>query len=105
MLKHDQEQLRCTVCTSVIPPERILREAVTCSKQCANQLRNIRRRTHGLKKCKYCNQPSTPEERKLFAQWRESVDGKKRKPGRPVGSKKVKAAPVQAEFTEMITVH
>lgn len=106
MHKHAREKLHCVVCTTVIPDERILREAVTCSKQCGNQLRNIRRRKRDMKKCRYCSQPSTPEERKLFQKWRETIEGKKRKRGRPLGSKKKPPAdPAQAEFTEMITVH
>lgn len=104
MKKQAQHQLHCTVCTTVIPAERIVRESVTCSAGCANELRNIRRRQRDLKKCRFCNQPSTPEERKLFKQWIES-QGKLRKPGRPKGSTKAKIASAQAEFTEMMHIH
>lgn len=97
--KEAPTELRCIVCGHLIPEDRVLREAVTCTRECAAQLRNIRRRKRDLKKCRYCNQPSTPEERRLYAKWRES-QGIRRRPRNEEKSKDDR----QTEFTEMIHV-
>lgn len=99
-MKKRRDVLYCCVCkTNEISPERINHGAVTCSKECAQKLRGIRRRLADRVKCRYCNAPSTPEERKLFRKWREE-QGLKRKRGRPANPK----PNGQAQFTEMIHV-
>lgn len=94
------EKLYCTVCRSPVEDERIVRGAFTCSRQCATKLRNIRRRKHELTKCRYCHQPSTPEERREFRKWREA-QGTKRKRGRPQVNH---SDPRQAVFTDHIHI-
>lgn len=99
MHKHRVDKLFCCICKSPVAEDRILRQAVTCSKDCANTLKNIRRRKRDQKKCRYCNAPSTPDERKLFKQWIATL-GNRPKRGRPPLPKPMP----QAEFTEMIHV-
>lgn len=101
---HAGDKLFCTICTEPISDDRILKSAATCSPRCSKQLKNIRRRKRDLKKCRYCNQPSTPEERRDYNQWR-AEKGLKKKPGRP--KKAVVSAaepPAQMEITDMMHV-
>lgn len=99
--KKRRDVLYCCVCkTNEISPERINHGAVTCSKECAQKLRGIRRRLADRIKCRYCNAPSTPEERKAFRKWREE-QGLNRKRGRPAKPAEPNG---QAAFTEMIHV-
>jgi|SRR5215471_3487343 len=99
-MKH--EKLYCTVCRTPVDDERVIKGAFTCSKECATKLRNIRRRKHDLKKCRYCHQPSTPEERRAFRKWSEAA-GAKRKPGRPKIEKR-QENPAQTSFTDHIYI-
>lgn len=75
----------CCVCRNPVPEARIIRKAVTCTEVCAKVLKNARRQRRDLGKCRYCNAPSTPEERKLFAKWRRETQGMR--PGRPARKK------------------
>lgn len=72
-------QVFCAICKELVADERVMQGSVTCSKQCANDLKNLRRRRRDLKKCRYCNAPSTPEERANYLRWRVEVLGR---PGR-----------------------
>lgn len=71
----------CVICGNEIPQERLLHKAVTCSKAHANALKNERRRLRDLVRCRFCNRPSTPEERAQFAAWRKTLPQLKK--GRP----------------------
>jgi hypothetical protein len=85
------------VCKSQLPDERIAKQGVTCSKQCSQKLRSIRRRKHDAKKCRYCNQPSTLDERKQFNKWRKTL------PDRPKRGRKPKSkVDGQQELAETI---
>ena len=83
------EAMYCILDQRPIPPERVRKRAVTCSPECARKLVAVRRAMTDEKRCRYCNAPSTPAERKLFAQWRRERGQLKR--GRP------KAEPVASE--------
>jgi predicted nucleic acid-binding Zn ribbon protein len=98
---HKHDEIFCTICKKTVPEDRVLRQAVTCSKECARTLKNLRRQKRDQKKCRYCAMPSTPEERQLFKAWR-AQSSRAPKRGRP---KKVKPEPApQEKFTEMINV-
>ena len=75
-------QVFCAICKELVADERVMQGSVTCSKQCANDLKNLRRRRRDLKKCRYCNAPSTPEERANYLRWRVEVLGRRGR-GRP----------------------
>jgi hypothetical protein len=53
---------------------------VTCSDEHANDLKNARRRLRDLGRCRFCNRPSTPEERASYAAWRKTLPESKRGP-------------------------
>lgn len=63
----------CVICTAPIPESRLDQKSVTCSKEHATQLKNLRRQKRDRVKCRLCGIPSTAEERKLFAQWRREI--------------------------------
>jgi predicted nucleic acid-binding Zn ribbon protein len=71
----------CVVCGESIPPDRLLKKSVTCSQAHGNILKNERRRRRDQERCRYCNRPSTPEERADFAAWRKTQPQAKK--GRP----------------------
>jgi len=60
----------CVVCGKEVPSDRKKRRSVTCSEEHQKIRTNYLRERKELKKCKYCNQPSTPEEREEFKLWR-----------------------------------
>lgn len=82
----------CTVCKEPIPIERFARKAITCCAEHALMVKEARRKLHSDRRCRACNKPSNPEERKLFAQWRRQLPGH-RKPGRPPKKKPVQEVP------------
>lgn len=59
----------CVMCTNVIPAERPW-NAVTCSKECSKRRVDYRRSREDALQCRYCNRPSTPEERQRYQLWR-----------------------------------
>jgi predicted nucleic acid-binding Zn ribbon protein len=61
----------CVVCRNEIPADRVLLKAVTCSKDCAREHKNMKRRLRDTERCRFCNRPSTPAERAQFVQWRK----------------------------------
>jgi hypothetical protein len=77
----------CVICKKPVPEERVMLKAVTCSTAHTTQLANLRRRKRDAKKCRYCQQPSTLEERKEFKLWRDSnrveTRGRKKKAKTP----------------------
>ena len=66
----------------LIPLERELRNAVTCSVECARVLRQRRRSLADTRKCRHCGRPSSGEERKEFLKWRRETQQFKKR-GRP----------------------
>lgn len=61
----------CVTCGEQIPEERVLRKAVTCSKEHAKDFKNMKRRLRDTDRCRLCNRPSSAQERAEFAQWRK----------------------------------
>jgi predicted nucleic acid-binding Zn ribbon protein len=87
----------CVICGNPISPERVTRKAVTCSEAHARDLKNARRLLRDMTRCRNCNRPSTPEERRLFTAWRKEYNkalGVKRgwRTGKKRGPKKKPAA-------------
>jgi hypothetical protein len=60
--------LHCMVCQNIIPTNRVAK-AVTCSPECAKARRDFIRSRLDHHKCRYCQRPSTPEERARYQQW------------------------------------
>jgi hypothetical protein len=69
----DNIDVFCVVCGTVVPDDRKRRRSITCRDLCAKQRNAYLRAKAESRKCKYCNQPSTPEERRLFKQWYKSL--------------------------------
>lgn len=69
----DQVQNFCVFDGKPIPAERVKRNAVTCSKGCADAIVRQRMLLMEQSECKYCRRPSTPEERESFKAWRKWV--------------------------------
>jgi predicted nucleic acid-binding Zn ribbon protein len=65
-----EETLHCIICQSRIDPVRARRQTSTCSEKCKNRLDVIRAHQRATKRCPYCLNPSTPEERASFRVWR-----------------------------------
>jgi predicted nucleic acid-binding Zn ribbon protein len=59
----------CVMCGKVIPGDRS-KLSVTCSKECSADRKDYNRARADQRVCKYCQRPSTPEERKRFQAWR-----------------------------------
>lgn len=71
-------RLYCTVCTSAIPEQRATQRATTCTKECKAKLKAFYRAKALERKCRHCNHPSSPEERREFQQWRRDEAKKKK---------------------------
>jgi hypothetical protein len=56
-----------------VPEDRKRRRSITCKDSCAKTRNAYLRAKAEARKCKYCGQPSNPEERKLFKLWRKSL--------------------------------
>ena len=63
--------MRCIVCTKPIPEGR-KRDAVTCTPKCSRIRKDFWRSRQDQISCRYCNKPSSPEERVLFGMWRRA---------------------------------
>lgn len=61
--------MSCVVCAKPIPPERKW-DAVTCSKECTKVRKDFGRSHQDHVECRYCQRPSTPEERARYHAWR-----------------------------------
>lgn len=76
--------LRCVVCTNEVPKKRARgRSKDTCGTECNKILRDYRKWVIRSSHCPTCYHPSTPEERKLFLQWRKSRGDRREGRGRP----------------------
>jgi hypothetical protein len=71
ILTLDQVRNYCVFDGKPIPAERVKRNAVTCSKECAKAIERQRMLLMEQTECKYCRRPSTPEERESYKQWRK----------------------------------
>lgn len=72
----DSVPVYCVVCANEVPLERKKKRSVTCSEDHQRIRKNHLRASKELKKCKYCNQPATPEERADFKAWRRERKAK-----------------------------
>jgi hypothetical protein len=61
----------CVVDGNEVPHDRVKKRAITCSKECATKRRNYLRNRVDQVKCRYCQQPATPEETARFRRWRK----------------------------------
>jgi hypothetical protein len=68
----------CVVDGVEIPADRKKRRSITCSDACAKTRNNYLRERKEMRKCKYCGQPSTPEERESYRLWRKYERDKKK---------------------------
>ena len=59
----------CVMCGKPIPADR-KSDAVTCSPEHTKQRKDFLRSKIDAKECRYCNRPSTPEERVRYGMWR-----------------------------------
>jgi hypothetical protein len=60
----------CVMCAALIPAER-KSDAITCSPECTKKRRDFLRSKLDQTQCRYCNKPSSPEDRVLFGMWRK----------------------------------
>jgi hypothetical protein len=68
----NEVKVYCVVCGDVVPEDRKRRRSITCRKECADARNAYLRARVEAKKCKYCAQPSTPEQREDFKAWRRA---------------------------------
>lgn len=68
----------CVWCGDQVPADRAKKRATTCSKEHANMRRNYLRNRVEMKKCRYCQQPASPEQIASWKRWIkwEAVHGK-----------------------------
>ena len=62
----------CVMCKKPIPADRKW-DAVTCSTECSATRKNYGRSRKDQTFCRYCNKPSSPEDRILFAAWKKAM--------------------------------
>jgi len=67
-----ETQMKCVVCTTPIPETRKW-DAITCSKECTKIRKDYGRSRVDEKQCRYCQRPSTPEERDNYMAWRRAM--------------------------------
>lgn len=74
----DELAIYCVMCGEEVPLDRKKRRAVTCGENCAKQRNDYLRDRKELRKCKYCGNPSSAEERDEFRAWRRDKLAAKR---------------------------
>lgn len=67
----DDVPVWCVVCKEAVPDDRKRRRATTCSKLCATRRDKYLRARKDAKKCRFCGQPCTEEEKISFRAWRK----------------------------------
>lgn len=67
---YDDVKTLCIICGDEIPKDRIMRGAITCSKEHAKLRRAQLAAIVDKKECRYCRRPSTPEERTAYSRFR-----------------------------------
>lgn len=60
----------CVMCANPIPADRKA-DAITCSPECTKQRKNYLRSKLDQRECRYCNKPSSPEDRVLYGMWKK----------------------------------
>jgi hypothetical protein len=76
--------LHCLVCSKPVPANRARgRNKDSCGPEHAAILRRFKKWNIWARKCPTCYHPSTPEERKLYLQWRRSRGDLREGRGRP----------------------
>ena len=66
----DEIKTKCIICGDEVPKERVMRGAITCSKEHAKIRRGQLLAITDKKECRYCRRPSTPEEREAYRRFR-----------------------------------
>lgn len=61
--------MHCVVCQNTIPVDR-KKDAVTCSAECTKARKDFFRSKQDQVSCRYCQRPSSPEERARYQAWR-----------------------------------
>ena len=69
----DQIEVWCLMCRAEIPEDRKRRRSNTCSKLCADRRNKYLRARTDAKKCRFCGQPCTEEEKASYKSWRKWV--------------------------------
>ena len=70
----------CIICTRKIPRKRQRRRAITCSAEHKKRLTRLRKIERDHRQCSVCGRPSTPDEKRLFRQFRTSqVQGQRKR--------------------------
>ena len=59
----------CVMCSKAIPADRRW-DAITCSPECSKARKDYGRSRQDQIECRYCQRPSTPEERTRYMAWR-----------------------------------
>lgn len=67
---YDDIKTLCIICGTDVPKERLMRGAITCSKEHSNLRRAQQTAITDKKECRYCRRPSTPEEREAYKRFR-----------------------------------
>jgi len=78
-------QMKCVVCTKPIPSTRKW-DAVTCSPECTKARKDYGRSRKDQLECRYCQRPSTPEERALYMAWRRGMKKAEKEASRGSGA-------------------
>jgi hypothetical protein len=67
---YDDFTTHCVICSVEVAKERVMRGAITCTKEHAKERREQLRAVQDRKECRYCRHPSSPEERAAFSRFR-----------------------------------
>lgn len=67
---YDDIKTLCIICGTEVPKERLMRGAITCSKEHAKLRRAQLTAIVDKKECRYCRRPSTPDEREAYKRFR-----------------------------------
>jgi hypothetical protein len=67
----DHIQVWCVMCRGEIPDDRKRRRSNTCSQDCASKRNKYLRARTDARKCRFCGQPCTEEEKASYRAWRK----------------------------------
>jgi hypothetical protein len=68
---YDDIKTHCVICKDEVPKDRLMRGAITCTKEHAKLRRAQLQAITDKKDCRYCRRPSTPEEREAYKRFRK----------------------------------
>jgi hypothetical protein len=71
VLHLDEVKVFCTVCGDEVVDERKRRRSITCTRECAIKRNKYLRARTDARKCRFCGQPCTPEEKESYRAWRK----------------------------------